>query len=157
MIRFRIGRIALVGDLEKAFLQIFLREKDHTVCCFFWRHTSGDIVTYHLTGVFFGAKSSPFLLQAVLKYHLENKVKHKDVASDLLWNLYVDDTVNSVDDDSQAENFWTTAVNIFHQGGFNLRKFQSNSQNLKIEKEEVTTRKVLGVLWHINRPAGKKC
>lgn len=82
---------------------------------------------------------------------MENKVKHKDVASDLLRNLYVDDTVNSVDDDRQAENFWTTAVNIFHQGGFNLRKFQSNSQNLKIEKKEETTRKVLGVLWHINR------
>jgi len=38
LIRFRIGRIGLVGDLEKAFLQIFLREKDRTDVV-----SSGDI------------------------------------------------------------------------------------------------------------------
>ena len=99
LLRFRLGRVGVVGDLEKAFLQIVLREDERNVCCFLWQHSDGNIVTYRLTRVFFGATSSPFLLQVTLKHHLENEVEEGDVAEALLRNLYVDDTVNSVDSD----------------------------------------------------------
>ena len=149
LLRFRLGRIGVVGDLEKAFLQIVLREDERNVCCFLWQHSDGNIVTYCLTRVFFGATSSPFLLQVTLKHHLENEVEDRDVAEALLPNLYVDDTVNSVDSDVEAANFWTKAVEIFQRGGFNLRKFQSNSQNLKITRENEIVHKVLGIPWRV--------
>jgi len=100
-------------DLEKAFLQIVLRDDERNVCCFLWQHLDGTIVTYRLTRVFFRATSSPFLLQVTLKNHLESEVKERDVAEELLRNLYVDDLVNSVDSDVEAANFWTKAVEIF--------------------------------------------
>ena len=69
LLRFRLGRVGVVGDLEKAFLQIVLREDERNVCCFLWQHLDGTIVIYRLTRVFFGATSSPFLLQVTLKHH----------------------------------------------------------------------------------------
>lgn len=153
LLRFRIGRIAVVGDLEKAFLQIVLKESDRNACCFMWQHPDGVVVSYRLSRVFFGATSSPFLLQAVLKQHLESETVYRDTAKVLLRNLYVDDSVNSVDTDAEAQSFWNKAVDIFCRGGFNLRKFQSNSSNLTIQKEVETVHNVLGVPWHIEKDA----
>ena len=47
----------------------------------------------------------------------------------------------------EAANFWVKAVEIFQKGGFNLRKFQSNSQNLNFCREDEAVHKVLGVPW----------
>ena len=55
-----------MGDLEQAFLQLTLEEKDRKVCCFLWPSPQGEIEEYRYRNVIFGAKSSPFLLQAVI-------------------------------------------------------------------------------------------
>jgi len=34
LLRFRIGKVGVLGNLEKAFLQLTLEEKDQNVCCF---------------------------------------------------------------------------------------------------------------------------
>ena len=96
-LRFRIGKVGVVGDLEKAFLQLTLEEKDRNVCCFLWLNPQGDIEEYRYRKVLFGAKSSPFLQQAILKYSLEGFVGKSEIASQLLRNLYMDDPVNSVE------------------------------------------------------------
>ena len=44
-------------------------EEDRNVCCFLWLNPQGEIDMYRYRKVFFGAKSSPFLLQVVLKQH----------------------------------------------------------------------------------------
>lgn len=51
---------------------------------------------YTYRKVFFGAKSSPFLLQVVLKHYLEGFVSKSEIGSQLLRNLYMDDPVNSI-------------------------------------------------------------
>ena len=112
-----------MGDLEKAFLQLTLEEKDGKVCCFLWLNPQGDIEEYRYRKVIFGAKSSPFLLQAVLKYHLEGFVGKTEIASQLLRNLHMDDPVNFVENTEKAKEFWHEAVTIFKDGGFNLGKF----------------------------------
>lgn len=66
VLRFRIGKVVVVGNLEKAFLQLILREEDRDVCCFLWLNPLGEIDLYRFKKVFFGAKSSPFLLQGFL-------------------------------------------------------------------------------------------
>jgi len=52
------------------------------------------------------------------------------MADQLLCNLYMDDPVNSVENTEKAGEFWHEAVNIFKDGGFNLRKFRSNDEIL---------------------------
>ena len=152
LLRFRVGCVAVVGDLEKAFLQISLQENERNVCCFLWKPPGGDTVVYRFTRVFFGATSSPFLLQVVLKHHLEKETTEEDVARTLLRNLYVDDTVNSVNNDIEAEEFWHKSVQIFRRGGFNLRKLQTNAKTLQLcmdAMEEEPVHKVLGISWNI--------
>ena len=117
-----------------------------------WLNPQGDIEEYRYRKVIFGAKSSPFLLQAVLKYHLEGFVGKSDIASQLLRNLYMDDPVNSVENTEKAREFWHEAVTIFKDGGFNLRKFRSNDEDLLREIADGQVQqlhKVLGVSWDL--------
>ena len=85
---------------------------------------------YRYKKVFFSTKSSPFLLQVVLKQHLESFINKSEMASQLLCNLYMDDPVNSVENTEKGREFWHEAVHIFKDGGFNLRKVQSNDKDL---------------------------
>jgi len=61
-----------------------------------------------------GSTSSPFLLQVVLKHHLESETVEGDTARTMLHNLYADDTVTSVDNQGEAEEFCHNSVQIFH-------------------------------------------
>ena len=94
-----------MGDLEQAFLQLTLEEKDRNVCCFLCLYPRGEIEEYRYRKVIFAAKSSPFLQQAVLKYHLEGFVGVSEIADQLLRNLYMDDPVNSVENTEKAREF----------------------------------------------------
>jgi len=74
------------------------------------------------------------------------------MASHLLHNLYTDDPVNSMENTEEAREFWHEAVHIFKDGGFNLRKFRSNDQNLLHEFSDSQVQqlhKVLGVSWDL--------
>ena len=57
-----------MGHLEKAFLQLTLEAKDFNGCCFLCLTPQREIEEHRYRKVIFGAKSSPLILQAVLKY-----------------------------------------------------------------------------------------
>lgn len=71
---FCIGKVGVVGDFEKVFLQLMFEEKDWNVCCFLWFNFQGEIEEYRYRKVIFGVKLLLFLLQVVLKYYLEGFV-----------------------------------------------------------------------------------
>lgn len=164
LIRFRAYRFALIADVEKAFLMIAIDEKDRDVLRFLWvddaTKEKPEIRAYRYTRVVFGVSSSPFLLNATVKYHLESfRDSHKAVVKKLLESTYVDDVITGADSIDEAFELYTQAKEIFRKGGFNLRKFVSNCLPLKTridaaeqlldstesEREEV---KVLGVIWN---------
>ena len=94
LLRFRLHPIAISSDVEKAFLQLSLAQEDRDVTRFLWvRDTSQppsaeNLVTYRFCRVPFGVISSPFLLGATLKHHLE--ASNLPDASSILQNTYVD-------------------------------------------------------------------
>ena len=74
LLRFRIYKVAMTADIEKAFLQIAIRAQDRDALRFLWFHetprTAGDlppIEEWRTTRVPFGVTSSPFLLTATLQ------------------------------------------------------------------------------------------
>lgn len=75
LIRFRSYPVALVADIEKAFLMVSVSPKDRDVLRFLWVEDPfserDKLTTLRFTRVVFGVSSIPFLLNATLRYHLE--------------------------------------------------------------------------------------
>ena len=109
--------------------------------------------------------SSPFSLNATIKYHLNQFLESNEaVVKRLLWSMYVNDVITGADSEKEVFELYTQAKNIFSQGGFNLRKYQTNSP--KLQKRIDTAKgapnptvsadstpaaqevKVLGVTWN---------
>ena len=172
LIRFRCYKVALIADMEKAFLMIAVNEKDRDVLRFLWvddvTKDEPEVRVYRFARVVFGVSSSPFLLNATVKYHLERFINtNEDVVKRLRQSTYVDDIITGADTDEEAYELYVQAKEIFRQGGFNLRKFLSNSTELQTKINETesasdsnsppinaTTNqgdvKVLGITWNPN-------
>ena len=73
LLRLRKHKVALVADIEKAFLQISVADRDRDALRFLWiddpMKADPEIVTLRFARVPFGVTSSPFLLNATLQYH----------------------------------------------------------------------------------------
>ena len=77
LLRFRRQPVAIVGDIQQAFLQLSLDWKDRGVTRFLWyrisqddksnHYTTNEVVTYRFSRLPFGLTCSPFLLTATLR------------------------------------------------------------------------------------------
>ena len=155
LMRFRTRKIGIVADIEKAFLQIGLQPKERDVTRFLWLKdintppTLDNIITYRFTRVPWGIVSSPFLLGATIKHHLEqtNGVDGVDISKD----FYVDNLISGADCEEDAEQMYQSTKRKFKEISMNLREWKSNSNTLNqiFNKDEMngTTVKVLGLHW----------
>ena len=135
MLRFRIFRVALVGDLEKAFMNVSVHPDDTNVLKFLWvsnvHFDSPEIVVKRFTRLVFGVSPSPFLLNGTLEHHVK---KYQDVDPEFvqrsLSGLYFDDL--SSGDESVDKSFQLYLKSKFRmlEAGFNMRKWSSNSPEL---------------------------
>ena len=135
LLRFRMHKVALIGDIEKVFLMITVDEKDRDVLRFLWvndlKSDSPSFVVLRFTRVVFGVTSSPFLLNATIRFHLESFIEsHRALVDKLLRLFYVDDLVTGADTD-EAFLLYSDAKALMKEGGFNLCKFASSSQSLQ--------------------------
>jgi len=70
LLRFRLHRIGIIADIRKAFLQISLCQEDRDFLRFLWVTAEGALKIFRHARVSFGVTSSPFLLGAVIDFHL---------------------------------------------------------------------------------------
>ena len=94
--RFRFHRVALVADIEKAFLMVSISPSDRDALRFIWlddiHKDNPKEVVYRFFRVVFGVTSSPFLLNATIKQHLQKYANGiPELVKVLLNSLYVDD------------------------------------------------------------------
>ncbi|XP_077866221.1 uncharacterized protein LOC144353806 [Saccoglossus kowalevskii] len=98
LIRFRVNKIAFTSDIEKAFLNVQLAEHDRKYTKFLWlsdpTDTESDFVVYQFASVLFGSASSPFILNSVVKTHLDSE--ETPVADDIKRNIYVDNVISGI-------------------------------------------------------------
>ena len=81
---------------------------------------------------------SPFLLNEILKLHFTKllfKYLHVNFINEkLLHDLYVDNLVSSFNGENLVYKFYQGACNILMLGGFQLRKWITNFENLQKQK-----------------------
>ncbi|GFW65018.1 integrase catalytic domain-containing protein [Trichonephila clavipes] len=105
---FRLGKIGVISDIRKAFLQISLHENDMNVLRFLWWEggNSEKAVIYRHRRVVLEVSCSPFLLAAVLNHHFKQAPEHLEKASEkLIDSMFVDNCVASVDSFEELESF----------------------------------------------------
>ncbi|XP_064472598.1 uncharacterized protein LOC135387198 [Ornithodoros turicata] len=130
LLQFRAFRIAVTADVEKAFLQILLEEAGRDWLRFLWYSTTPkngeplpSVETWRVTRVPLGAKSSPFLLAATTRHHLQSVEATYTptdtlTASLLASHFYVDDLVVGLDTVEEALTLYHQARQILREAGF---------------------------------------
>ncbi|GFW77844.1 integrase catalytic domain-containing protein [Trichonephila clavipes] len=150
IIYFRLNTIAITADIERAFLQISLRDEDRDAVRFLFpdiRSNQTDpykFQVYRFKRVMFGVNVSPFLLSATIKHHIENYREQYPAATEMLDTcLYVDDVISGADDISQALKVSKDAETIMKNASMKLRKWNSNDQTLMRTWERKALRHIL--------------
>ena len=96
LVRFRVYKVAMIADIEKAFLNIAISPEHRDYLRFFWiediHDTSPNIVTLRFARLVFGLTCSPAILNAVLHHHLtQYSTIYPTFVTKVLKSLFVDD------------------------------------------------------------------
>ncbi|GFX72450.1 uncharacterized protein TNCV_3601291 [Trichonephila clavipes] len=133
LINFRLNRVAISSDIRQAFLQICLVDKHKDFVRFLWTDSNpriGEKLTlqiYRFNRVIFEVNSSPFLLAATIKYHIEKYSEiHPITVQHLDSFMYVDDWITGQDTREEALFMSRHAKNIMKEAGMEMRKWISN-------------------------------
>ena len=163
LLRFRAKPVAIVADVAEMYLQIELCETDRKYHRFLWRdmNTSQRPTVYEYQRVVFGVNSSPFLAQMVSQRHAEQlKRVFPRAAEAVLKSTYMDDTMDSTEDDKDAVQLYQDLNELWHRAGMHARKWISNSTKLlqlippedrakhvNLQDSTLPSTKTLGVRW----------
>ena len=151
MIRFRRWPVPLSGDVTKAFLQLFVRPDDKDVHRFLIKE-GNDLVHMRFTRVPFGNTSSPFILNAVIRYHL-SCFPESDLIKELQDDIYVDNYLGGADSEEEAIKKYQDASAILSSAGLTLSKWTTSSKSVSehfgISEviDDNHTEMVLGIKW----------
>ena len=132
MLRFRSKQVALVGDLEKAFLMVAVDERHRDFLRFLWISNiysdTPEIVIKRFCRLVFGLSPRPFLLNATLRHHVK---KYEDVDQDFvkefLNSTYVDNLSSESSSVKEAFQLFLKSKARMQEAGFRMRKWSSNS------------------------------
>lgn len=148
LIRARMSTYILLADIQKAFLQVSVKEKDRDAFRFLFSINGNE---HHLpfTRVLFGAESSPFFLGATLQYHYDQQpAELVETVNALRKNTYVDNLMKTGSSVEELENFKREASSILESAKFPVGKWESNVQALGNQDAKDDTSKILRHIWH---------
>ena len=136
LVRSRENRVALVRDIEKAFLNIAVGVNNCDCLRFLWvddaRDSNSDVVVYRFCRVVFGLNASPFLLNGTIRHHLATFAEaDPKFVKKMVDSFYVDDLVSGDSTTDKAHDLYNKARARMANGGFRLRKWKTNDPKLK--------------------------
>lgn len=160
-LRFCERQIGITGDIREMFMRVGVRKPDCFSQLFLYRGTEeAEIDTYVLESMTFGATCSPALAQFVKNSNAEKFVEiYPRAVESIVKNHYVDDLLDSVDDEEEAIELIKQVRKIHAEANFEIRAWKSNSQKVMAEfgesdddvnlmsKDPTQIDKVLGMWW----------
>ena len=146
---FRKNIVGLTADIEKAFLMVGIQDDQRDFLRFLWFDDPSlenpKIIHLKFTRLVFGLRPSPAILGATIQHHLKlYKQSDPEMFKLLEQSFYVDDLLTGESNDEKALAIYHRAKKLMAKGGFNLRKWKTNSIELQraIAETENVTRSV---------------
>jgi len=162
LLRFRQRPVAIVGDIQQAFLQLSLVKEDKDLTSFFWynisqddkgnHYTTQEVVSYRFTRLPFGLTYSSLLLSATVQELANMCSKEYPNAAPLIdGNMYMDDFVAGVDDGNGAIRIYYELTTLMKTIQLPMAKWATNCEELKgiwMDQEIQRTTQAFGVDWN---------
>ncbi|GFW52497.1 reverse transcriptase domain-containing protein [Trichonephila clavipes] len=148
IISFRLNTIAITADIERAFLQISLRDEDRDAVRFLFPDIRSN-------------QTDPYKFQV---YRFKRVMFGVNQQLKCLTLVYIDDVISGADDISQALKVSKDAETIMKNASMKLRKWNSNDQTLMRtwereglethprhpdDSSKIPSSKVLGIPWDV--------
>ncbi|XP_065362031.1 uncharacterized protein LOC135955606 [Calliphora vicina] len=157
VLRFRLYKYALTGDITKMYRMFLVHESDRPFQQILWRSSETQPVSvYQLNTITYGMSASPFLAIRSLHF-LADKFEgsHQTGATIIRNHFYVDDMITGANTIDELIKIKNEVVYILSKGGLELAKIQSNHpdflsddispKNMNMEKLQI--RSALGISW----------
>ena len=98
------------------------------------KHPRSIIRCIRVERVVFGINSSPFLAQFVLQHHArKHQADHGRATETILKSTYMDDSMDSVQDEKQGIGLYRQLSCLFNKAGMHAHKLLSNSPTVLSE------------------------
>ncbi|XP_039299277.1 uncharacterized protein LOC120355056 isoform X4 [Nilaparvata lugens] len=132
VLRFRTHRVAFIADITKMYRQILVHPEDRNLQRIFWRSNVNDpIQEYVLNTVSYGTSPAAFLATRTLNHLADIDCEpNSPVANAIKNDFYVDDFISGCSTVEQAIDLLRQIRDTLSNGGFELRKWLSNSNEV---------------------------
>ena len=162
ILRWRKHQYVITADIEKMFRQIVVAPEDRDLQRIIWRESPADPISeYQLNTVTYGTASATFLAVRTMIQLARDEGHHFPLANQvLLRDFYMDDLLSGDDTIEKAVLIQSQITALLQKGGFNIRKWTSNSKALMDlipddlresgdrQLNPDATIKTLGVVWN---------
>lgn len=167
ILNFRLFEYALTSDICKMYRAILIRPCDRKYQHILYRHTPSDpIQEYELKTITYGVNCSPFLaIRTLHQLALDEGERFPEAATVVRAGIYMDDILWSVKSCADACLLQDQLIDFMQSGGFVLKKWSSNKQEILervpeehrecplsfVKDNTDTSIKVLGLQWSPGR------
>ncbi|KAL4103985.1 hypothetical protein QTP88_019298 [Uroleucon formosanum] len=127
LLRFRVHKYVLTGDVEKMYRQVNVSSSDCNLQRIMYMDSPEDpVVDYRLLKVTYGTKSASFLATKCLS-QLTNDTSVPSVSRAITEDFYVDDLITGASSIDECFFTYTELCRVLNAAGMSLRKWCSNS------------------------------
>ncbi|UYV71355.1 hypothetical protein LAZ67_8002739 [Cordylochernes scorpioides] len=148
MIRFRENKFGVTADIRKAFQMVAIEESERNYLRFLWweKESDRELIPYRHKRLVFGLNCSPFVLNAVIEYHLQSiRGPLVQWAKILAQSFYMDNCITSLETKQEVQEFQKAAIEIMDRAKMDLREWE---YSLEENPGKGTCTKILGVVWN---------
>lgn len=132
ILNFRRHQVVIGADIRMMFRQTLIHPKDRRFQLILWRESPDDpMIVYELNTNTYGLKSSPFIaIRSLHELAERERLRFPRAAAVLKTDLYVDDVCTGASTVEEALLLRDELISILAAGGYELRKWLSNSPEL---------------------------
>lgn len=162
LLQFRSFEYALTADIAKMYRQVIVNENQVPLQCIVWRdHPTDEIKTYELLTLTYGMASASFPATRAIQQLAELEEIHYPIGALIARkDFYVDNLLTGANTKEEARKIRDETTALLQKGGFILRQWASNEEDLlagmsvsstsnqTLDLDKDGTTKTLGIKWN---------